>query len=126
VCLACGLGLLLEAPPALVPRAHEAFLVSDRSLTVHALSRRAEVLLGLREIDALGARVTDLLVPADAETAGPQRLGALLAAAAAGSGDVGRTALRPAGEFGVRFSARVGPCGWAGAASGALVVLDLG
>jgi hypothetical protein len=26
----------------------------------------------------------------------------------------------------VRFAARVGPCGWGGSASGALVVLDLG
>jgi hypothetical protein len=129
VCTGCGLGLLLEAPEALAPKARDAFLVVDRSLAVHALSKRAEKLLGLREMDALDRRVTDLLVPADAEASGaggPHHLSALLVEAATGAEEVASAVVRPADEFGVRFSARVGPCGWAGAESGALVVLDLG
>jgi hypothetical protein len=123
VCPSCGLGLLLEAPEALVPQPKEAFLVADRSLTVHALSKRAEKLLGLREIDALDKHITDLLVPADAEAQGPHNLSALLVAAASGGDAVTETVLRPADEFGVRFAARIGPCG---PTPGALVVLNLG
>lgn len=123
VCTSCGLGLLLEAAPALAPGPRDAFLVVDRSLAVHALSRRAEKLLGLREIDALDKHVTDLLVPADAEAAGPHHLSALLVEAATGADEVTDTVVRPAEEFGVRFAARVGPCG---PAPGALMVLDLG
>lgn len=123
VCTGCGLGLLLEAPEALVPKPRDAFLVVDRSLSVHALSRRAEKLLGLREIDALDKRITDLLVGADAEAAGPHHLSALLVEAAAGSDEVTEAVVRPADEFGVRFAARIGPCG---PTPGALVVLDLG
>ena len=126
VCHSCGLGLLLEAPEALAPQAKEAFIVADRSLKVHALSKRAERLLDLREIDALDKHITDLLVPADAETQGPHALSALLVAAASGGDTVTETVLRPADEFGVRFAARIGPCGWLGTTSGALVVLNLG
>jgi PAS domain-containing protein len=123
VCSSCGLGLLLEAPEALAPRPREAFVVVDRSLAVHALSKRAEKLLGLREIDALDKRITDLLVPADAEAQGPHTLSALLVEAAAGVEEIAEVVVRPADEFGVRFAARIGPCG---PAPGALVVLDLG
>lgn len=125
VCNSCGLGLLLEAPEALAPKPRDAFLVVDRSLTVHALSKRAEKLLGLREMEALDKRITDLLVPADAESAEgrPHTLNALLVDAAAGRDDVSETIVRPADEFGVRFAARIGPCG---PTPGALVVLDLG
>lgn len=123
VCTSCGLGLLLEAPEALAPKPRDAFLVVDRSLAVHALSKRAEKLLGLREIEALDKRITDLLVGADAEAAGPHHLSALLVDAAAGADEVTEAIVRPADEFGVRFAARIGPCG---PAPGALVVLDLG
>ena len=123
VCASCGLGLLLEAPEALAPKPRDAFLVVDRSLAVQGLSKRAEKLLGLREIDALDQRVTDLLVPADAEAAGPHHLSALLVEAASGADEVTEAVVRPADEFGVRFAARIGPCG---PTPGALVVLDLG
>ena len=127
VCQRCNLGLLLEAPAALAPKDKDAFVVVDRSLAVHALSKRAEKLLGMREVDAIDKRVTDLLVPADAEAQGPHALSALLVEAAGGGSDeVTNAIVRPADEFGVRFAARIGPCGSVGAASGALVVLDLG
>lgn len=126
VCTSCNLGLLLEAPEALAPKVKDAFVVVDRSLAVHALSKRAEKLLGMRELDAIDKRITDLLVPADAESdpTRPHALSALLVAAASGGGDeVTEVIVRPADEFGVRFAARIGPCG---PTPGALVVLDLG
>lgn len=123
VCQSCGLGLLIDAPEALAPKPRDAFLLADRSLAVQGLSKRAEKLLGLREIDALDKRITDLLVPADAEAAGPHHLGALLVDAASGADQVTEAVVRPADEFGVRFAARIGPCG---PTPGALVVLDLG
>jgi PAS domain-containing protein len=124
VCTRCNLGLLLDAPAALAPKANDAFLVVDRSLAICALSRRAEKMLGLREVDAVDRHVTELLVPADAEAQGPHALSALLVEAASGvTQDAARAVLRPVDEFGVRFAARVGPCG---PAPGALVVLELG
>ena len=126
VCQRCNLGLLLEAPAALAPKDKDAFVVVDRSLAVHALSKRAEKLLGMREVDAIDKRITDLLVPADAESSDPTRphvLSALLLEAASGVEEVTRAVVRPADEFGVRFAARIGPCG---PGPGALVVLDLG
>lgn len=123
VCTSCGLGLLLEASEAVAPKPRDAFLVVDKTLAVHALSKRAEKLLGLNEIDALDKHVTDLLVPADAEAQGPHVLSALLVDAAGGAGGMTEAVVRPADEFGVRFAARIGPCG---PAPGALVVLDLG
>jgi hypothetical protein len=123
VCQSCGLGLLLEAPPALAPKPRDAFLVVDRSMAVQALSKRAEKLLGLREIDALDKRATDLLVPADAEAGHPHALSAVLVDAASGGEQVTELIVRPADEFGVRFAARVGPCG---PTPGVLLVLDMG
>jgi len=123
VCTSCGLGVMLEAPEGLAPKARDAFVTIDKSLAVQGLSKRAEKLLGLREIDALDKRVTDLLVPADAEASGPHHLGALLVDAASGAEEISEMVVRPADEFGVRFAARIGPCG---PAPGALVVLDMG
>ena len=123
VCTSCGLGLLLEAPEALAPKLRDAFVTIDKSLAVQGLSKRAEKLLGMREIEALDKRATDLLIPADAEAAGPHHLGALLVEAASGSEEISEMVVRPADEFGVRFAARIGPCG---PTPGALVVLDLG
>jgi hypothetical protein len=122
VCTRCNLGLLLDAPAGVAPKPEEAFLVVDRTLAVCALSRRAERLLGMREVDAVDRHVTDLLVPADAESQGPHALSALLVSAATDGGDEGaRAVVRPVDEFGVRFVARIGACG---PAPGALVVLS--
>ena len=124
VCTRCNLGLLLEAPESIAPKPDEAFLIVDRSLAVCALSRKAEKLLGMR-VDAVDHHVTELLVPADAESQGPHALSALLVAAATDGGQEGggKAVVRPADEFGVRFNARIGPCG---PTPGALVVLANG
>ena len=89
---------------------------------MYALSRRAEKLLGVREVDVVDRHITDLLVPADAEAQGPHALSALLVEAATDGGDEGgaHAVVRPIDEFGVRFPARIGPCG---PVAGALVVL---
>ncbi|HVW17856.1 MAG TPA: hypothetical protein VHB30_06365 [Solirubrobacteraceae bacterium] len=127
VCRRCNLGLLIEAPESLAPKAADAFLVVDSTLSVCGLSRRAEKLLGLREVDAVDRHVTDLLVPADTGVDDPGRphaLSALLVGAASDPGaPVASMVLRPVDEFGVRFAARIGPCG---PAPSALVVLGLG
>jgi len=125
VCIRCNLGLLLDAPAAIAPKANEAFVVVDRALAVCGLSRRAEKVLGVREVDVVDRHVTDLLIPADAESAAgrPHGLSAVLVAATLGSEEPATMVLRPADEFGVRFTARVGPCG---PSPGALVVLELG
>lgn len=125
VCTRCNLGLLLDAPASTVPKPNEAFVVVDGSLAICGLSRRAERLLGVNEVDAVDRRITELLVAADAE-ASPSRptgLGELLLAATGGAEDLGSIVLRPADEFGVRFVARVGPCG---PTPSAVVILDLG
>lgn len=125
VCRRCKLGLLLDAPEATLPKPNEAFVVVDGRLAVCGLSRRAERLLGVNEVDVVDRRLTELLVPADAESgAGPPRgLDELLMAATAGAGELGTIVLRPADEFGVRFVARVGPCG---PTPSAVVILDAG
>ncbi len=125
VCARCHLGLLLEAPASLAPKPNDAFVVVDRSLAVCGISRRAERLLGVREVEVVDHHVTELLVPADAEwdPARPHALSALLVSAAAGGEEQAGAVLRPADEFGVRFNARIGPCG---PSPGALVVLEHG
>ena len=81
VCRRCGLGLVLQAPKGVAPQAGEPFLVVDSRLEVCALSRKAEDLL------------TSLVVAATNEE------------------DSHTVVVRPVGEFGVRYRARIGPCG---------------
>jgi hypothetical protein len=125
VCRRCNLGLLLDAPAATVPKPNEAFVVVDGTLAICGLSRRAERLLGVDEVDAVDRRITDFLVPADAESdpSRPPALTELLIAATAGAENLGTAVLRPADEFGVRFVARIGPCG---PSPSAVLILDLG
>lgn len=110
VCDACGLGLLLETRCDLAPVGRDAFIVVDRQLTVQALSRRAEALLGLCEDAGIDRPLRELLIPADAEAAGPDALDALVVQAASAAGCL-TTHLRPRNIFGVRLKARVGSCG---------------
>ena len=50
-------------------------------------------------------------MPADIEVAGPESLVNRVIHAARGEGEVHHVVLRPAREFGIRFWARIGPCG---------------
>ncbi|HTU88308.1 MAG TPA: hypothetical protein VMF57_22195 [Solirubrobacteraceae bacterium] len=121
VCGACGLGLILESPADAAPKAGDAFLVLDRSLSVCAVSEAAERLLATCEPDAVNRHVTDLLMPADAEAEGGENLPLAVMWAARGDGGMRRTRVRPANTFGIRLTARIASCGPPRAA---LVVLE--
>ena len=121
VCGACGLGILLETRADAVPAGDEAFLVVDARLSIQALSREGETLLGVAEEDAIDRPVSELLIPADAEA---PRTGFAAAIADAANGDEPETArgvVRPWNTFGVRMRARIATCGPPRAA---LIVLD--
>lgn len=111
VCDRCSLGLLIAAPADAVPAADAPFLLVDSALSVCAVSRMAERSLGVGESEAINRHVTELLVPADCEGAGPESLVNLLLHAARGEGEVHKVVLRPTREFGIRFWAKIGPCG---------------
>jgi len=111
VCGHCGLGLVLQASAFLAPRHDEPFLVIDTTLSVCAVSAAAEELLDIDETRAVNKHVADFLVPADANAPGAENLLALLVEVAGGSSEPRTTIVRPRQEFGVRFKARIGPCG---------------
>lgn len=111
VCGHCGLGLVLQARADVAPRHDEPFLVVDSSLSVCALSAAAETLFAIDETAAVNRHVADFLVPADANAPSAENLLTLLVDVAAGGGEVCTTVVRPRQEYGVRFWARIGPCG---------------
>jgi hypothetical protein len=75
------------------------------------MSALAEELLGVVETEAVNRHINELLVPADAEASGPGDLVNLLVHAARGDGEVHDVVLRPTDEYGIRYWARIGPCG---------------
>jgi hypothetical protein len=111
VCGHCGLGLVLQASADVAPRANDCFLVVDSTLSVCAVSAQAEQLLGTDETLAVNRHIADFLVPADANAPSAENLLVLLVDAASGSGSPRTAVVRPRQEFGVRFRARIGPCG---------------
>ncbi len=124
VCTSCGLGLLLEAREDAVPSDRDAFLVVDSTLSVQAMSREAQSLLGVTEEAAIDRPVAELLVPADTESQGRAGFAGSIAQAAGGDDpDNARSFVRPWNTFGVRLRARIATCGPPRAA---LVVLENG
>jgi ribosomal protein L37E len=122
VCSACGFGLILESRADAAPKAGDAFLVLDRSLSVCAVSEAAERLLATCEPDAVNRHVTDLLMPAGAEeSGGGESLSLSVMWAARGEGGMRSAVVRPANTFGIRLTARIASCGPPRAA---LVVLE--
>ena len=111
VCTRCGLGLMVSAPPEAAPSPRDPFLLVDGQLSICAVSRLAEELLLVDETEAVNSHIGDLLVAADAEIAGPESLVNLIVHAARGAGATHHVVLRPAKEFGIRFWARIAPCG---------------
>jgi len=65
------------------PSPSDPFLVVDGSLTICALSRVAEELLGITETEAVNRTIGEFLVPGDSEAPTSENLGALLAWAGA-------------------------------------------
>ncbi|HEY6761133.1 MAG TPA: PAS domain-containing protein [Baekduia sp.] len=121
VCSLCGLGVVITAAADLAPRERESFVIVDRQLKLCALSRGAERLLGVDEPEAVHRLVSDFLEPADAEAGdGDELLKGIVASAAMGFAPATSIVVRPAGEYGVRYAARVGSCG---PPEGALIVL---
>lgn len=123
VCSHCGLGLLLEASAETAPTPADAFLIVDASMTLRAVSRRAERVLGVAEPDAVDQHLTSMLAPADADPRAAQDFHALVLLAATGGGEPQTVAVRPAGEFGVRHWVRISTCGPQNAAL--LLVYDM-
>ncbi len=121
VCEHCGLGLVLEAESGLAPSPDGAFVVLDGSLTVCAVSRAAEAMLATRETEAVNRHLTELLVPADAETQGAHNLAVAVTWAARGDEGYRTVTVRPANLFGVRITARIGSCG---PMTAAMIVFD--
>jgi hypothetical protein len=111
VCTRCGLGLLVSAPPDGAPTPEDPFLLVDGQLSICGVSRLAEELLMTKETEVVNAHIGDLLVPADIEISGPDSLVNLIVHAARGTGETHHVVLRPAKEFGIRFWARIAPCG---------------
>jgi nitrogen-specific signal transduction histidine kinase len=114
------MGLVLRASYEVAPGPDEPFLIVDGTLSVCAVSKKAEQLLEVSETQAIHRHVMDFLVPAaDSETS--DDLLALLADAARGAADSRETVVRPATHQEVSYDARVGTCGPPPAA---LIVLD--
>src|SRR6266513_2933556 len=67
VCSSCGMGLLLQAPADVAPTPNDPFLVVDGALTICALSRAAEDLIGTTETEAVNRHIGEFLVPGDSE-----------------------------------------------------------
>jgi len=111
VCARCGLGLLVAAPAGVAPSPDAPFLLVDGTLSVCAVSRVAEGVLRMPETQAINRHIADLVVPADAEASGPESLVNLIMHAARGEGEIHEVVVRPADEFGIRFWAKIGPCG---------------
>ena len=111
VCTRCGLGLLVSAAPDAAPTPQDPFLLVDGQLSICAVSRLAEQLLLTSETDVVNSHIGDLLVPADIEIGGPESLVNRIMHAARGPGETHHVVLRPAKEFGIRFWARIAPCG---------------
>jgi len=111
VCDACGLGLILHADATAAPREGDAFVVVDGSLSICAVSNTAESLLATRETDAVNRHVTELLVPAEAESPDGQNLAVAVTWAARGDSGNRPVTLRPANTFGVRLNAKISSCG---------------
>ena len=97
VCPACGLGVVLECAPGVLPRAGAAFLVVKADLRISAASEAAEEFLG----DVTGEPLLDVL-------SGDPSLPRWIARAAMGSGRVVSVALRKGSR---RINGRVAACG---------------
>jgi hypothetical protein len=111
VCSKCGMGVMLTAPGDVAPKPSDPFLVVDGTLSICAMSRNAEKLLGIVETDAVNRHVAEFLEPGDAESPAGASLASMIAFAARGEEPSMSVVVRPANTFGVRYWARVGPCG---------------
>jgi len=111
VCPACALGVILRTRSDVAPVLDGAFLVVDSSLSVQAVSARAEAVLAVRELHAINRHVLELLIPADSDPAATVSLPLAITRAAAGDDRVESLHVRPGNVFGVQLRARITSCG---------------
>lgn len=111
VCPACELGVLLHTREDAAPNPDDAFLIVDSSLSVQAVSGRAETALGIAEYQAVNRHIMELLIPGDTEAAAAGSLAVAISRAASGDEIETRIAVRPSNTFGVRMLARIAACG---------------
>ncbi|MCW3013605.1 MAG: hypothetical protein JWO02_697 [Solirubrobacterales bacterium] len=121
VCGSCDMGMVLTASAAVAPQSGQPSIVIDDRLTVCAVSRAAEELLGISEDEVLNRRLVDVLAPAQAEGVGLDSLVSAVVTAVSPDSAPQRAVVRPAGEWGIRYAVRIGVCGPPRAA---LLVLD--
>ena len=120
VCSLCGLGVVIGADEDLAPAPREPFVIVDRQLKLCGVSRAAEKLLGIVEPTAIDRHISEFLEPADAEAGHGDELVHGIVAGAVSGVPARSIVLRPSGEYGVRYAARIGRCG---PPVGALIVL---
>jgi hypothetical protein len=113
--------VLLEASATIAPPLGGAFLVTDRAMSICAVSRGAEELLEITEVQAVHRHLTELLTPADTDVHNSGGLAFAISSAVEGAVPERRFTLRPANLFGVRLAARLASCG---PRASALIVLD--
>jgi hypothetical protein len=120
VCALCGLGVVIAAAEGVAPRPRDPFVIVDRQLNLCGVSRAAEKLLGVIEPTAVDRHIGEFLELADAEAGQGDELVQSIVASAGGAASPRSLVLRPTGEYGVRYAARIGSCG---PPAGALIVL---
>jgi hypothetical protein len=89
-------------------------------MLVHAMSQEAERMLRVREEVAVNRPLSELLVPAEAES-DASGFAAAIAAAASTRDELSHAFVRPWNTYGVRVRARIATCGPPRAA---LIVLE--
>ena len=112
VCARCGLGLLVSAPPTPRRRPQDPFLLVDGQLSICAVSRLAEqLLLTSRDRGGQLAHRRPARAGRRRDRRRRSRWSTCSCTRPAGAGETHHVVLRPAKEFGIRFWARIGPCG---------------
>ena len=110
VCARCNLGMVLRAPPGGAPKARDPFLIVDHDLIVRAISQGAEIALGVREPECVGASLERFLQPANGSV-DPLDLALLVQLAVAASPIPDKLELWAPDHSRHGFCARVTTCG---------------
>jgi hypothetical protein len=110
VCMRCQLGIVLRATPNQQPHIDDPFLIVNQALLVQAISHRAEDVLRVKEPDAVGGSVADLLcVPGRHD--GTVAMAAMVDQAIAGEPTPAKLEVRTVRKPAVRLVGRLARCG---------------
>lgn len=109
VCMRCGMGTVLRAPPGLAPRFYEPFVIVDPRLRIQSVSHHAEGMLKVDAATAIGVPLAEfLLCRTDRDQID---LAGLVERAVSGSRLATRVELSAAVEPPIEVVARVAGCG---------------